>query len=481
MNQYTPENFRSNTNMNNNTLKEASYNIIKQKNSIEQNKRVNEFSNSNTKNKGYKMKDSLKAATSNVFFNNNIMSNTNKKGKDVRSFENNLHTSTNPSKNLKEDFFESQTNFEHNMMKQANSIVSTMRTNQNNMGSQISKATNLTGFGKTPNKNNNYYDISSVNTPRDMGFDMTSNFNKNSINLEDIYIVQSNLFELVSLIYNNKIRDHIVEIDFMNSTNSTNNKIVQLLKQDINNVDILKKLCEEKFELITNLNIFGIEGYFDSPQIKEQIRIFFNLEMIYFVCLACYITENYTNNNILLEIGNIISNIYQSFLFVVLMITKRVSQDYTSNIFLMKLQTAISQRLTLKDIKNKENFILNQNNNLLLNMVKNFIGKYMVSKDLTELNRIVMLIIYNLKNYNNYYTRDIVLNMRSKVIYNFKEMRERELLNKPISIPFLKPLPPSEHDTAYTLVLDLDETLIHYSVILLIVIFLVYYFKIYKI
>ena len=413
----------------------------------------------------YPMKDQLISATSNIFFDTKLK--TNQLFSKSNITENKRKSLTNyPINFLKNDFSESKTHYEQLMMKNTFELSKNINEIKQSPFDQYTRSfTNINNVNRIDNETVST-EIHNLKTPNQF---TQSTFNKEQINLEDLFKVHSNINEVVSLIYNNKIHNDIIDVEkkYVKEYNTiSSGKVLHMLKTVPNKVEILKKLCEEKFEILNTIDVFCTIAYFDSSEIKTQINLFFNLEMIYLVCVMCYITENEDNEEVLISIGPIISEIQQIFLFIVLLLVNKVKDDYESNIWLMKLKAAIHNRLNIKAIQTKELFILKQQNSILQNMIKIFIGKNLVSKDLFQLSQQMMILFNNAENFPFYLVRQQIETCKNDILSNFAKMRNNKKYNKDVVVPYLKTLDANELDT-YTLVLDLDETLIHYNVIFL--------------
>lgn len=393
-----------------------------------------------TLNKTFGKKDTLRNVTSNIFFDTKI--------KDKQDINNN-------------DFSKTKTYLENQLMHGIDNLKEKMGTTHYSSNSRNDMLTPI---------NNKLIDIEKVD-------------------LEDIYYILMNCSEFLSLVYNTKIGEDIVDIDYeylmkvkkksynapifkseiyldekQPETNMLNSKILNMFKNVYTKNDVLARLYNDKFNILLKSCYLYLPSLIDNDKDKRELNLFLKLDMLFLVGIVAYIAENPSNESVIASIGPIASHFEQTLMFIILQILKKVKDEYSLNNWYIKLKNILTNKLRIKDIPNNTNFLLINQNVVLLNMLKVFISKKIISKDLIEINKILMNIMDNIDKYDNFYLRDIVLNMKDNILQNFKEMRERERYKKPTNKIYLPPLPNDEKDTTFTLVLDLDETLVHYSV-----------------
>ena len=326
---------------------------------------------------------------------------------------------------------------------------------------------NNINFGNNRNFNyinniNNYFYTQNLGTPMNNPIINNNNFNydkkvknviikrKEVINIEDILLLEEKFFD--------------VHISISTKTNISNE-------------------CFEFINCYNQSSLYNkLETYFKEYQSKyivhcSIILTLFNLILIYHISFNIPFFNNYSN-----LLSAIIKMSHQSYLLICNYISNKVSSSEQDNIWVKKLRAMLSNNINHLDIKtNKEfeMFIIKKNlNNSDLSIPLIEINYYIYSTQ-----KLLTIILKNLPNndemkslfidiYNN------LFEISSTDLNNFFNKKIFRILNKNASIGILPdisfynnsfqkmkvPFLPYPTNKKFTLVLDLDETLVSFKI-----------------
>lgn len=276
---------------------------------------------------------------------------------------------------------------------------------------------------------NHEFDQYKITTPSDIqktasikGGYMTSNTQK-AINLEDLCIQEDKLW-----------------------------KILDSIRCNYN----FNYAAEEYLEFSHISSIQSFDCFFSNQILKVAL----NTAMVYeyisaSICLFIYM-KNKLNKLTVDHLKNILYYVHQNLLLIFKMILKRMSKDYTGNIWANKMQSLINRKKSVL-MTIKEEFQLQQNNDILNNMIENFSMIYFNNAIDGRIFAIINEILININNCSIESVKNNVNNLKNMIIH-CAENNQNNLFHMNLPGPFL---PPIDKKYTYTLVLDLDETLIH--------------------
>ena len=226
-----------------------------------------------------------------------------------------------------------------------------------------------------------------------------------------------------------------------------------------------------------NCSLCGkFEHYFKEESEKSSIQDYTNLELL--TIIICY---DISHNKELLSklqplLKSILNLLQQNFLIICVYILSKVASESLSNIWVQKLRNLTEKKLINKDNSNKnvnishKNFYLlsyaieiKANNKSIQDYLRIILKNYPQKQEKTDLmityfknlNRI------NVDTLNDFFRTKIirVLNKNASVLASVLFNKDGLYTDNQVPVPYLK----NESIKKLTLVLDLDETLIHFK------------------
>lgn len=247
-------------------------------------------------------------------------------------------------------------------------------------------------------------------------------FNKQAINLEEISLQEEKL-----------------------------SKILNALRFNTN----IFNSCEDYFEFINLISNQNLDGYWDNP---HEIRRTSTLEILSVACIIVIIQNQKLDESTTLHLKNILYNVHQNFLTILNLLLNRLDKkNFDSNVWAAKLKSEIIIKRVKID-SNDETF-LTENNKIITNQITKLIAKKFKGNegDNIQIYSVLIGILKNIDVYPVSTVKNILTNLKGS-LHHFFMTNRGNVGNQPVQTPYL---PPIENKT-YTLVLDLDETLVHY-------------------
>lgn len=322
------------------------------------------------------------------------------------------------------------------------------------------------------------------------------NINKTIINLNEIKENFNNIFDFVSFCYSKKLTSLIPPKQFistkqkMSIRQNTSISLYKLKNKEKSNNYFLN-LIKKRLDLILNHNLSSLDMYFPK-EFSKDVLIFLNLEVkvLLSIWIIIEINEGEDEEKVVDEFKDLIIEIFQDYIYIYGFILGNVKEDYKNNDEFRVLVNLINERSIFSDqtIETSVNFIENSSISLRLksiimilsNMTRILIMKN-IKKDPAEYikgndeksilkrmnfinNKTIFdMYLYDILRYIHIVNDEFVRNMYNKLRndYSLYSMKNSDVFIKP-RVPYLKPMDKEKYK--YTLVLDLDETLIHYSI-----------------
>ena len=229
-------------------------------------------------------------------------------------------------------------------------------------------------------------------------------------------------------------------------------------------------ICAEEyleFSHITSIQTF--DPFFNEKKIKEELRINSVNEYVSVMLSILTLITNKLCEVSMTHIKNLLYYLHQNFLLIISMILSRIDKDYIDNVWGNRLKEIVFTRLSLeirKDSKTtmitpNEEFYIHQNNSIIENMLRNYINIYFRSSNPIEapVYKFIMLLISSKGAINIWYIKSTLTKMKIDMINTLMLSQAMKSYNIHPKPPFLPPL--DRKRFRYSLVLDLDETLVH--------------------
>ena len=322
-------------------------------------------------------------------------------------------TYNNVNKNNPYDYFEN------------NRISNASLTGMNSM-TNIHNYTNMANMNNSLTYNNNYHN-----------YHNPQSINNSSINLEDLMILEEKLSEIIKSLNGNKV---------------------------------IYNECFEWWNYYYNCSLYGtIEKVFkgeDSGIVQSSI----NYELL--TIMICY-DISYDQNNlseVLIMVNAVLNLNHKNLLIICEYILSKISNDSLGNTWVYKLKNLVS---TSKNKSEDNDYIsyngtslsliekIKYNTSCISNDLRIILKNYPKSKQLENLVSLYKTI--NNKNYEeiNKFFRENIMRVENPNASVLASVVLRENSNfYPVEPPYLK----TKNLKNYTLVLDLDETIIHFKV-----------------
>ena len=249
--------------------------------------------------------------------------------------------------------------------------------------------------------------------------------------------------------------------------------------------------CEQYIQFSDITSIITFDIFFTENKIKKELKInlfneYISIMLAIFTILNNKINANNNNfnNKPIKHLKHIFYYLHQNILLIISTITSKINKEYILNFWGNKLKEIVFLRLSPENkqekklnIINWEYNIINQNNSIIINILNNYLDIYFKNNNNIYDSMIYNFIkmIFNIYNDNNSFSKIDLLYIKS----NLNSIRLeiiKHLINKQIAqsqsssslttslnlkpkSPFLPPIDKSKY--TYSLVLDLDETLVH--------------------
>jgi Dullard-like phosphatase family protein len=247
--------------------------------------------------------------------------------------------------------------------------------------------------------------------------------------------------------------NHPSELSFM-----VNLEDFVILEQDLFTIldkfaspSLVLSACEDVWDLTSENTMNRLSSLFRDERTRDAIRYAMALQAVCVSLLHYFVSEYTLNHDMVLLMKSMTFSVHQGFLIITKFVLSRVPDD-SSNPWTLRLREIIKEKKLRKHNIDNTSFLEHYNLlvvNNLKKMCRNFISK---AEDPTvkALKITVLQIVRN---------KDIgIAEARALVDKAFGIKREALEKMESVKEPFITTPP----EKPYTLVLDLDETLVHY-------------------
>ena len=397
-----------------------------------------------------------------------------KKEKDIEhnnTFNINLNFISNPKSDINKKRISTNANINHLNLKRYNNLnnnIELTEENQNNINLRNSSNINHIKSQKLKNLFTNSYKI--INTKNDnIPLRNKSYRPRKIIKTSKTSIHENKEEEFEEMFHNN---NDIIQIEDLLILEGKICHLISCLKYE----NPLPKMCIEWWNFYTYSSYFGKfpklfpkimnRNNFSDYQVAHDSILF---ELLSIILTYEILAEKNLRKRLINNIKELINEIHQNFLIECDYILSRVSNKSMSNLWIKKLKNIILSNKNWKE-NNAHLKILNQRNFKVHSLIQNLINicskNENIDIDLETLSyfnhNISYLPLMELNKYFNF----VISKENSKISKDFINIIKRNyLINRKkntnmISIPYL----PKVKEKEYTLVLDLDETLISFQI-----------------
>lgn len=268
-----------------------------------------------------------------------------------------------------------------NMHKTRNQL---MMNQENNSNPSDSSNINHITFNKLSNTEDRFYNNNTNNSyPSLITPIMKNSINnptnsskvKQAINLEDLFIQEEKIWNILEAIrFNSNI----------------------------------SSVCDEYFDFQNMNSLQNLHCYFQNSEIKEQIKLSITLETYSIVSISLILIKNKIDSNSLSHSKNLIYYIHQNFSVIIKIIINKLPKEFIDNMWVMKLKKVLIARNI--EIKGEFN-TMQQGNSFILSMLKKFINTYFKSKEDIDLFSILEDVLFNITKYSYNTVKNIMFNI----------------------------------------------------------------------
>ena len=316
---------------------------------------------------------------------------------------------------------------QENLTKEQQGLLQEFREKVNPETVKESQKMNINNISRSKNMNqagleNDQLDFESN---KDYGIVMSSfeDANRIPLNAEDLLIQENKLF---------KILDNIrVQLNF-------------------------NFVAEEYLEFSHISSLQSLEIFFQYPKIKKIVvnsQIFeYTAAML---CVFVYMKGMLTLSTVE-HLKNILYYCHQNLILTIELMLRNICYDYRDNIWVKKLNEIVKEKKSKTNMGNNE-IVIEQNNNILFNCIGNFILLYFNNKSDIRTFSVLNDIMCNIDRCSLESVKNNLSNLKNMIIF-MAENAKNSFVHVNLNGPFL---PKKTNQSDYTLVLDLDETLIH--------------------
>ena len=244
-------------------------------------------------------------------------------------------------------------------------------------------------------------------------------------------------------------------------------EILVSLIEKVTHKESASEECENWWRITDENSIIRIDSLFKKPEVKQGLREAVILEAVG-VTTVEYLDHsalaNEKTRNALIEMLEII---HQNILVLIDIVLHRLPNSYSTNSWAVKLQILTYQKRKIKCSKYENVNLLQQQNSKIKEKIQEMTHEHtnpgaVLTKSVRSLLFLIIQVVREIENFEVILARDKLKNAICEEIepplLNTTESIDYDGELPSVTVPFLPPL----RSPKYTLVLDLDETLVHY-------------------
>ena len=318
----------------------------------------------------------------------------------------------------------------------------TLNTEKNTLEgySKLKQSSSQTNILNTSNNSTEKFSSKTLNTSSSTNDINKINKNSTVIQLEDLIVLEEKLY-------------HILD--------------------NFSNINSLSKLCIEWWNFYTYTTFGGKFEIFFPNSISQNHQIAHEnsiLELLSIIILYETIKDNKISQSTLLNLKNLLTEIHQNYLITCDYVLSTINgNNLNENIWINKLQNIIISKINHTIIKNEHMNQLKKGNNSISKIIKSIMKNYSYATNINKIN--VSTLNYYFKNVSririntlNEYFRKKINQDNVKTGSSFVTFATHidNNINDSIAVPYLSKR--IKCNKKFTLVLDLDETLISFHI-----------------
>jgi hypothetical protein len=219
--------------------------------------------------------------------------------------------------------------------------------------------------------------------------------------------------------------------------------------------------CYEWWNLFFNCSLYGkFQDYFKDDKQKQSLRDYENLELI--AVMLCYdmstLSTIHLSTNTLLK--TTLGIVHRNYLILCDYIVSKVNSESLKNIWVIRLNKLLNEKLTVKLTKGQHITEIMVGNESLTDYTK-VVAKNIVDNEKRETMSSFLKTLNHIStnNLNDFFQRKILKIGNRKASEVASVALESGYKQKSVPFPYIT----EKTSKDYTLVLDLDETLIHFK------------------